>query len=235
VLHEYKGHWPSNVAKDAKYSVRTEDGGWKVKLLYRVNSGDEYLLAAEAHDELVEMVNVVKRATSNNEGGAFYINEYHHVLVPNLEGRVYFAGEYDDYLEFPFNGGRIGPKAPDGLKPGDPWPGPHVGVAYTLAAGGNDIYHEVKLVDAHGQEFTRKVKLSDIAGAADARGLANRLAATKGSSGGRIYINEASEFFSPPANQGGEFIYLGHLEPDARAEPDEWFPVPPTSALTDEI
>lgn len=52
-----------------------------------------------------------------------------------------------------------------------------------------------------------------------------RDAAFKGSAGGRIYINEASEFFSPPANRGDEFIYPGRLEADARAEPDEWFPV----------
>ncbi len=228
MLHEYQGHWPSNVGKDAKYSVKTRDGVWKVNLLYRVNSGDEYLLAAEEHDELVEMVNVVKRATNNTEGGAFYINEYHHVLVPSMGGRMYFAGEYNKPLGFPFNGGRIGPKAPEGLKPGDPWPGPHAGVAYTLAAGGNDLYHEASKVDAHGQEFTKKIKLSDFAGPANAKGLANRLAAIKGSAGGRVYINEASEFFSPVANRGYEFIYLGHLEPDARAEPDEWFPVPPT-------
>lgn len=228
MLHEYEGHWPSNVGKDAKYTVRLRDGQYKVCLLYRVNSGDEYLLAAEAHDALVEMVNTVKRTASGSEGGAFYINEYHHVLVPAQDGRTYFAGEYDQYLEFSFNAGRIGPVAPESLKPGDPWPGPHVGVAYTLAAGGSDIYHEASMVDQYGQPFTRKVRLSEIAGATSAQGLANRLAAVKGSAGGRIYINEASEFFSPPANRGGEFIYLGHLEPDARAEPDEWFPVPPT-------
>jgi hypothetical protein len=202
-----------------------------VCLLYRLITGEEYLLAAEEHDALVDMVNTVKRAASRSDGGAFYINEYHHVLVPAQDGRVYFAGEYDRYLKFSFNAERIGPVAPEGLKPGDPWPGPHVGIAYTLAAGGNDIYHVAEKVDAYDQEYTIKVKLSDIAGPANARSLANRLAETKGSAGGRVYINEASEFFSPPADLGGEFIYLGHLEPDARAEPDEWFPIPRTPEL----
>lgn len=223
MLHEYEGRWPSNVAKDAKYTVRSSgDGVYKVSLLYRVNSGDEYLLATNEHEELVNMVNAIKRATSGSDGGAFYINEYHHVLVPTQDRKVYFAGEYSTYVEFVFGDGRIGPRASDGLKPGDPWHGPHVGIAYTLAAGGNDLYHEVRMTDAHNQEFTRKTKLSDVVGAPTAKGLANRLASTKGSAGGRVYLNEASEFFSPASTPGGDFVYLGHLDPD------EWFPEPAT-------
>ena len=52
-------------------------------------------------------------------------------------------------------------------------------------------------------------------GAKEARKLANRLAAIKGSQGGRIYINEQCEFFAPRTESSGmPFVYLGHLDDD---------------------
>lgn len=226
MLHPYEGHVPRNVNKDAKYAIRTSGDGFKACLPYRDSTGTEFLLAANQHDDLVKMVNDVKRAATGKEGGSFYINEYHHVLVPSVgDKRTYFAGEYSRYLEFPFGGGLIGPVAPEGLKPGDPWPGPHAGVPYGLAASGNDIFRELRGIDAHGQEWKRKEYLSVVVGDDTARNLANRLALVKGAEGGRVYLNEASEFITPPRNPGADFIYVGHLEPD------EWFPEPPTPAM----
>jgi hypothetical protein len=65
------------------------------------------------------------------------------------------------------------------------------------------------------------MKLSQEHDATSAAKLANRLAATKGDSGGRIYINEAREFFAPILN-GDElsYVYLGPLVFDV------WFSSP---------
>ena len=55
-------------------------------------------------------------------------------------------------------------------------------------------------------------------GAEAARALAVRLGAVKGSEGGRLYINEACNFFAPPRQAQVDFTFLGRLEED-----DQWF------------
>jgi hypothetical protein len=209
----YPGLVPSNVNKDAKYSVVTGDGGWEVRLTYRISSRERALLTTADHGPLVEMVNTVKEEINGQPGGAFYINEFKHVLVPAGD-EYWLAGFYDPLLEFDFDGPTISPVAPDDLEPGDAWLGPHVGIPYTLMAGGNDIKCKVKT-----GRIEKEYRLSDYGKAAAAE-LARRLAQVKGSSGGRIYINECSEFFSPPPDGGVEHLYLGPLDEDI------WFPPP---------
>ena len=204
---------PSNVSKDAKYSVRNGRDGWEVQLLFRVSSRERALLATAGHADLITMVNDCKEAGSGAGGGAFYINEFCDVLVPTAEGS-FFAGVYEELLEFDFDGDIISAAAPPDLRPGDEWPGPHMGVRYTLMAGGRDIKCEIK-----GQRTTVEHRLSDTAGESAAAGLARRLAAVKGTDGGRIYINERGNFFSPPRD-GVEHIFLGGLDEDP------WFPAP---------
>jgi hypothetical protein len=214
----YPGLIPSNVSKDAKYSVKHgASGGWEISLLYRANNREKELLSTDRHDGLVALVNAVKEQFQGSGGGAFYINEYLHVLVPTPTGCVY-AGCYEPHIYFEYDGRSLGPTPPDGLEPGDSWPGPHVGIRYTLAAGGDDIRYEV--VD--GRRTTEHY-LSDFAGREPARALAQRLAAVKGQQGGRLYINEAAQFFSPmnEADGGVRYVYLGALEEDS------WFPAPP--------
>lgn len=212
----YPGLCPSNVSKDAKYSVVSGENGYEVRLIYRLSSREMLLLTTDAHDELVEMVNAVKKDLFGQPGGAFYINEFHDVLVPAPDKRCHFAGVYEDRLVFDFEGSTIGPDAPAGLEPGDEWPGPHVGIRYTLTAGGRDIRYEKTMPDRILREH-----LSDYVDPDEATSLASRLAAVRGAEGGRIYINEASEFFAPPSGGRSEFLYLGPL-----GENDPWFPAP---------
>ena len=216
-VYIYPGNAPSNVSKDAKYSVKRVANGWAVHLLFNLGNGQRELLTTDQHAELVSMVNRVKAHSTGKDGGAFYINEYRHVVVPTPDGAVY-AGSYTKDLRFAFEGQTIEPSAPKGLKPGQEWKGPHVGVRYTLAAGGGDIYYERKLSASR----TERVQLSEQRGQRTAQLLARRLSSVKGQSGGRIYINEQCEFFGPMVvGQGGtQFVYLGHLEDDA------WFDEP---------
>ncbi len=214
-LRRYTGLSPMNVSKDAKYSV-TADG--QIRLVYRASAREKWLLSTDAHSPLVDMVNAVKMALNGVPGGAFYINEYRDVLVPDgAGGNCYWAGNYEGLLEFTFEDDIvISPKAPRGLRPGDVWPGPHVGIVYVLRAGGQDIKYELK--DGRRRE---EMRLSEVAGAAPAQRLARRIGAIKGTDGGRFYINEVGELFAPVSTvDEPNFLYLGHLDDDG------WFPAP---------
>ena len=210
----YPGLNPSNVNKDAKYSVVHGDEGMQVRLLFQLNHKEKAILTTDRHEELVEMVNSAKQADGAAPGGAFYINEYFDVLVPTTSGCVY-VGSYEKVLEFDLDGKIVSPNRAPGVEPGDVWPGPHVGIRYTLAAGGSDIYYESK-----SGKITRREDLSDHVGEAAAARLARRLATVKGQQGGRIYLNECGEFFSPPSAGSDEYIYIGALDEDL------WFPAP---------
>ena len=165
--------------KDAKYTVkRAGVDGWAVHLVYTVSSRARELLTTSAHPDLVEMVNNVKRQAAGVEGGAFYINEFSHVLVPTNRG-TFFAGRYSKELKFVFEGESIAPTAPANLRPGDEWPGPHVGILHRVTASTDDLYYILKLSPTR----TEKVMLSDDCGKPAAARLAGRLARVKGEIG----------------------------------------------------
>jgi len=211
-LKPYTGHVPSNVSKDAKYTVTA---GGEVRLTYRLNAREKELLTTATHPKLVDMVNAVKHELNGVPGGVFYINEFGDVLVPGAEDKCYWAGHYGSTLRFTFEEGYLSPEAPAGLQAGDKWPGPHPGVRYVLKAGGNDIRYQLK----NGRRVT-DVYLSDEVGDGAAKATAARIRAVKGSDGGRFYINERCELFAPVASNDYEhFVYLGHLEDSAWFDP----------------
>jgi hypothetical protein len=219
LLIPYPGRRPSNVNRDAKYSViSSPGGGYEVRLIYRVSVRERELLTTDRHDELVRMVNSVKLEATGLAGGAFYINEYFDVLVPTVGKGFFYAGSYERLLEFDYDGGVIGPRPPQGLNPGGEWRGPHAGVSYTLTADCRDFKFETETRPRHIQEY----RLSDYCDASEARDLASRLCRVKGAGGGRIYINEVGEFFAPlmDSAQGLRYVYLGPLGEDC------WFPAP---------
>jgi hypothetical protein len=211
MLTPYRGLTPSNVSRDAKYSVVSgTTGDDEIRLIYHVSTRELYLLTTSQHSELVKMVNDAKVEISGKHRGIFYINEFGDVLVPDGFGGSYFVGNYEKNLEFTFDDTVISPKAAPGLEPGQTWPGPHVGVAYVLRAGGRDIRCELK----EGNKRTR-VYLSDTAGSQAASRLARRLAKFMGPGGGRFYINERCELFAPGrADDGVAPVYLGNLDED---------------------
>lgn len=213
-LTRYAGYSPMRVGKDTKYSV-TASGD--IKLEYQEKARVRWLLATGDHPDLVKMVNAVKTELTGREGGAFYINEYTHVLVPDGAGGVcYFAGWYDTPLVFREGDLTVSSKAPGHLSPGDPWPGPRVGIKYVLAAGATEIRYEK--VDGRR---TEEVWLSDTAGPSATTRLAIRIARIKGNAGGAFFINESRELFAPVGvGPRVDYVYIGHLEQDA------WFPEP---------
>jgi hypothetical protein len=215
----YSGNKPRNVSKDAKYSVVHDGAVFAIRLIYVLNYSERALLTTTKHPDLIRIVNAVKEEIVGSPGGAFYINEFQHVIVP-ADGDYYYAGTYTAPLRFDFEGKVIGPKAPDGLTPGDEWPGPHVGIPYVLTAERTDIRYESE----PRPNVIRRELLSATAGREGAAALAKRLARHKGGSG-RIYVNEAREFFAPveSATQWS-YLYLGNLGDD------QWFPEPRTGS-----
>lgn len=217
MLTVFEGNWPAVVNRDAKYSVRSEDRRYVVGIEYRTADGEKWYPMSDAHEGLVDMVNLVKMKVNEAPGGGFYINEYRQVVVP--AGRpviYYFAGNYLGALVFDFEGIKISgmPFKLDGspLRPGDPWEGPHQGIPYKLKAGGRDISFEKEI----RPNVTREFVLSSFVGLDEARRVVTKVGAVIGFQGGRFYINEFRQLFT-----GMPYKYIGALEKD-----DPWFPMP---------
>ncbi len=217
-MKPYQGNTARGISKDTHYTV-TLDG--KVRLEYSVDRDERWLLTTDAHPDLVTMVNEAKRSGGSAQGGgSFAINEFRHVLVPNIAGtEVLYAGAYTRDLEFEFEGTLITPVAPANIRPGQEWPGPHVGIKYTLLADATDIRYEVSAVS--GTATIVKTKRLTAVHSKDAlAGLLQMCRAVK-PKGGAIYVNEARELFAP-VDQGGSYkrLYIGHLGKHP------WFPNP---------
>lgn len=237
----YRGVWPQNVSRLAKYAVRFADGDWRVTVLYEVDAGLEYLAVEGGGGALAGQINAVKKAARDQAGGAFYVNEYRHVIVPvkaealgGTGSLYYYAGRLEGDLRFQFEGQPLSTRAvnSDGtpLEPGKKWVGPRPGIPYVLAAGAADIYYETPaLTDTDPPEvrpaLTHRVQLSRILGDRSLVARAVRpIAELRGHQGGRFYVNEHGAMFTPIGRGDGngfEFIYCGQIDRAA------WFPEPP--------
>jgi hypothetical protein len=214
-MKRYPGNVPSNVSKDAKYSVVAVAGGWQIRLIYRLSSSERALVTTSSHPELVEMVNAAKLEGTEGAGGAFYINEYRHVIVPTAEGCLY-AGKYAPLLCFKFEGQEISPEAPSAMQPGQDWLGPRVGTAYVLAADGTDVKYRVETRPNVVMERRLSAEIGNAAAARAARQFSRHKPG-----GGRVYVNEARECFGPTRrDEPITHTYLGRIQAEA------WFAEP---------
>ncbi len=218
----FTGNCPRNVAKDAKYSVRSGKSGPVVTLTYRSQEDERWYATTEEHPELVNMVNEVKLSDGQPPNGAFYINEYRQVIVPTgVSDAYYLAGTYTKTLCFEFEEKILTCEPVDlegnPLSTGDTWVGPHPGIRYVLCAGGTDI----KYVTRPRPNVEKDIKLSKAIGDEGARAMASRILAIKGHAGGRFYVNEAASIFAP-IKEGADwkYVYIGQLDLNS------WFPNP---------
>jgi hypothetical protein len=236
----YRGVWPQNVSRLAKYAVRFIDGDWKVSVLYEAGEGLRYLAVEGGQADVPVRVNAIKAAMGQGPGGAFYVNEYRHLIVPvkgnaasGAASHYYCAGRCSADFQFQFDGRPLTTKPVDGqgasLRPGARWVGPRPGIPYVLAAGAGDIYYETPaLTDddppAIRQSTTRQVRLSRIiSDKAALAGVVRPIAAQRGYQGGRFYVNEHGAIFTPVGagdGNGIDYVYCGNIERSA------WFPEP---------
>ena len=216
----FRGNCPANVSKDAKYAVRSGKTGPVVALTYNTGDDERWYMTTEKHPELVSMVNAVKTAHGGAPNGSFYINEYKQVIVPVIGSSDYYlAPSYDKPLRFEFEGKTLSgePVDWDGnpLSPGAEWTGPHPGIPYVLAAGGNDVYYSY----SPRPNVEKRVKLTKVMDSPTAVEVAARIRDHKGYSGGRFYVNEFRSIFAP-VQEGYDwrYIYIGELDLG------KWFP-----------
>lgn len=217
----FQGNCPANVAKDAKYSVKSGKGNPVVALTFNTDDDERWYITTEDHPELVNMVNRVKRDISGQPFGSFYINEYKQILVPVVSSTNYYlAGKYETPLRFEFEGKIISgePINLEGnpLSPGDTWVGPHPGIPYTLCAGGSDIKYTMQ----PRPNVEKTVKLSKVLGPEDAQKVASKISQFKGHFGGRFYVNEFCSIFAPiKEGYDWRYLYIGRLDLE------KWFPL----------
>ena len=235
----YRGPWPSNVSKLAKYAVRFTDGEWKVTVLYDAGDGLRFLAVDGGGATVAKLVNAVKSAVRDQPGGAFYVNEFRHIIVPvaadpasGVQSVYYFAGRFNGDFNFEFEQSLLSTRPVDRLgrplKPGDTWIGPRPGIPYVLAAGGSDIYYETPALTesdppAVRPHTKRRVMLSKVLRDARAAGdAARKISAIRSHGGGRFYVNEHGAMFTPvtEAGAGISYIYCGQLEME------RWFAEP---------
>jgi len=225
----FQGNCPSAVLQTAKYHVRLQPVP-RVAIPYEVDDVERWMLSSKDHPALIQMVNAVRADLNEKPGGAFYINEYKQVLVPDRREKIYYiAGIYTEPLRFIFDNGTrrvtISGEAIDldgnPVSQLDIWPGLRHGIPYVLAAGGNDIYYRY----SPRPDVERTVRLSKYVGAAAAEAVAARIRQVKGFQGGRFYINEWREMFAPKGEDDSSArilcYYVGRLRPD-----EPWFPKP---------
>lgn len=229
---KYPGNCPGNVAKDAKYSIRTDAGAGGhrrpvVTLVYRAAEDERWYAATDAHPKLVNMVNAVKTGLGLPPNGAFYINEYKQVIVPTAHSDAYYyAGQYEPPLRFEFEEKILSGDAVDlagnPLSPGDTWVGPHPGIPYKLTAGGNDITY----ITNPRPRVEKTIRLSKVIAPDRAAAMAAQIRDVKGFAGGRFYVNEFRTVFAP-VSEGDQwrYVYIGRLAME------NWFPAPEVQSL----
>ena len=226
-LVEFDGNCTSNVSKDAKYSIRNDEGQWKVGIVYETADGERWYPVSDQHSELVEMVNRIKKEITKKPGGVFYINEYSQVIVPTVNSKLYYlVGEYTKPLEFDFEGKLLSGNAKDHsgkqLSPGDEWNSPHPGIAYVLTGNFDDIYYEREI----RPRVTKIFCLSDF----QKKDVVDKICLMVGSikrASGRFYINEFKQIFTPVGQNPVKYVYAGKLD-----NLSEWFPKPQGKTVT---
>lgn len=229
-LYLYEGNWPRVAGKSAKYAVRIADGNWLVSIYLNLNDEEKFLDIAGQDFGVVEKVNSVKQLLGGIGGGVFYINEFRHLIVPNVvngNAIFYYGGRVDENLEFEFEYESTKftsmPKLRNGtpIGMGDEWNGPRPGIPYILAPGGRDIYYErpkfdqTKSQDILDDDIVR-VKLSTvIESETRLKKISDKILKVKGYQGGRFYVNEHRAIFVPVLGENEtelNYIYCGQLD-----------------------
>jgi len=216
----YEGCLPGLEKREAHYSVVRDGGPWRIKLVHYTGDAPADYISTEPHTTLVQLVNSAKREltrlhqSDEREGGPFYVDEYCRVLIPSV-GRTWAVldKKYGKALCFPLdrNGAVMCPCPPSGVRPGQVWSGPRVGIPYRLIRG--DVCRWCERQDG-SQSFDTLSYQRDPRSAGK---LAARLLEALSGREGRIYINQCKAFFAPPVGSR-PWTFLGTLGTD------DWFP-----------
>ena len=148
----FQGNCPRNPFTTGKYHLRQVNGLWTIQSDFRIGS-ETIRSVSTGHIPLVNMlINGRRQSGGGSPGGAFYINEFSQVLIPDRSSpHYYLVGEYDALLKFEVEGNSISADGSGSLtKPlviGDEWTGPRHGIPYNLSLsnGSPGIRYERKV------------------------------------------------------------------------------------------
>jgi len=199
--------------RDSRFTLRRnsgEGGEWWVH--YEAPDGT-LMPADDPHEELVSLVNNLKLAEGNGQGGSFTINEHFQVIVRTKAPAGYqqntihvvdiSGGAVATYVNrITFDSGAIDPTSTP--SEGGDWPGPRCGTTYRFAAPGNpkppshnldeiwtEIEGRIEQLSVHVQPYPpRSGQLSSFLAA-----LRRQLP-----QGGRFRVNEHGKAFTADRN-----------------------------------
>lgn len=231
----YPGVWPIYVRNLAKYFVHCEDGKWKIAVRYEIGDEIRHMAVEGAREEIDTLINAVRSAFGKRSCGAFYVNEYRHIIMPvsHKPSSVipyYFIGKLESDLHIKFGGRSLETKpfGNDGktLSSGEAWHGPHPGIPYSLTEDAKDIYYECpalssgdppRILPAARKYLSLALGNKDVAMQV-ASSIANYCSRKR-----RFYVNEHGTLFTPKGygdGNGYDYVYCGKIDPSA------WFPEP---------
>lgn len=162
--------------------------------------------------KLIQAVHAAKRKLGGGGGGSFQINEFGQVLVPASDGlgRIAFVGEVEGVLLFenPFeDDAHVDLSSHSGLKVGDPWLLPYVGVPYRLSKKG-------KIYFLHETDEGRETEYPEY----QDRELIGLLRAVRGYGGARFIVNHYGIVLTKVPPQGSwsleekwEPVFIGRV------------------------
>lgn len=130
----WKGRYRRPVGNEPTYHVSTRgevnliwfDEGFRAKCP---------VIVSVAVKQMADAVNAIKRAKAGQGGGGFVINEFGQVISPIAESRDrYLVGECNGILYFKnsMNNNERTSLNDSGLKLGDEWKKPYIGISYNL-------------------------------------------------------------------------------------------------------
>jgi hypothetical protein len=149
----WRGRYARIPGTETVFHVRSKGSmGWTICLDWGTSEGIAECIAVQSSEAapeiacLVSAVNRVKVRQTGHNGGCFSINEWGQVLVPSAEvsgTRCFLVGTVTGTLLFENPLNRNTPldlSHVDGLRPGDRWNRPLVGLPYHLKAHSDSIY-----------------------------------------------------------------------------------------------
>jgi len=205
--------------RNARFTIRRNPDQGNLWWVYYEYPPDTFHPADDAHSDLVEVVNDLKQAEGNQEGGGFSINEHFQVIARTTAPAAYGGqsihvvglreGDVVTYEQtIVFENGMLSPTTTP--LEGEKWEGPFCGTSYSFTKVGNPQAPSLNFDEVFIKIAGQVVQLSLDAGInpypPKTGPLASFLAALRRQlpSGGRFRVNEHGRAFTSDGN-----IFIG--------------------------
>jgi hypothetical protein len=147
-LRSWHGRYARIAGNSSVFHIHTVHGRLWPVILWATGEGLGTCVAikCDAAAGLVAAVAGAKHHAGGGGGGAFLVNEFGQVLVPASDGggRRYLVGELEGNLLFenPFGDEDVDLSECGGLRAGDPWDLPYVGLPFNLSSRSRIYFYQ---------------------------------------------------------------------------------------------